>query len=103
MKAEFLILIILCCLACNVFAYDNSEYSWQNSKTYSTNSDVSKIGDNYYMYDSKTQSYTRYSRQGNDIYGSDGSHYKQSGNMINDTAPHSNSYIINNNLIQPLY
>lgn len=71
---------------------DSSTLSSSNLNHYS------KIDNNYY-----SPSGTRYTRQGNDIYGSDGSHYTQYGNTIQNTAPQSNSYQINNNLIQPLY
>lgn len=63
---------------------------------------INKMGDNYHIWDDKTQSYTNYTRQGNQIYGSDGSKYTQFGNTYQDNHT-GQTYQINNNLIEPLY
>ena len=57
--------------------------------------DVSKIGDDYYVW--KNGTYIRYEKQGNDIYGSDGSHYVKNGSLYNDVAPNGKTYYLNGN------
>ena len=68
---------------------------------YNTNSGFS-IDDTYYSWNNETQTYRSYTRSGNDIYGSDGSHYTQFGNTIQNNAT-GQTYQINGSLVSPLY
>ena len=103
MKKLFIVFSFLILISETSFAIENSEYSWQgnSNKTYDINSG-SQIGDTYYKWDNKTQSYTGYTQQDNHIYGSDGSHYYRMDNTVQDMNSGS-TYQINSNTVNQMY
>ena len=102
MKKLFLICLIFSfCHATGITYLNDSLPDNAGASVYNTNS-VSKIGDTYYKWDNKTQSYTGYRVQENKIYGSDGSSYTRFGNTIQNNST-GQTYQINNNFIQQLY
>jgi len=111
MNKLFLAAIILLFGCTSAFAdvYNYSPFNYDapkkmdNSRDYYSTSNIQRNGNTYYQWNDSTQSYKSYNIKGNDIYGSDGSHYKIQGNQIQGQTNGSNSYQINGNLIQPLY
>ena len=82
MKKMFYTALILSFFASGVsFGIELSDNN--NSQPYNINSG-SQIGNTYYTQDDKSGSFKSYTRQGNDIYGSDGSHYYKMDNTIMD-------------------
>ncbi len=102
-KFFVLSLILLFGSTCVHAAYFNDDIpanagaygSHSSGSTYNYNSGAI-IGNTYYA-----PSGVSYQRQGNQIYGSDGSSYTQFDGMMQNNAT-GQSYQINNNLIQPL-
>lgn len=108
-KFVLLSLILIFSAAASDAAYYNDDipanagsFTSYNSGSYNI-STGSQVGSTYYGWNNKTQSYTGYTRQGNDIYGSDGTHYTQFDNVIQNNAPQGQSFQVRNNLVQPLY
>lgn len=101
---KLLIILLFLMFECGIsYALDNSEYSWQSNsnKTYDINSG-SQIGNTYYSWDNKTQTYNSYTQQNNHIYGSDGSHYYRMDNTVQDMNSGS-TYQINGNTVNQMY
>ncbi len=93
---RFVIAFLFLIFGCGISYADYNSYN-----QYDINSD-SQIGDTYYKWNNNTQSYTGYTQQDNQIYGSDGSSYTRFGNTVQDNNT-GNTYQINNNIIEPLY
>lgn len=100
MKKMFLLsVILLFCGAASDAAYYNADIP---PNAGSLDGNFTHMGDNNYrMWDNKTQTYINYTVEGHDIYGSDGSRYKRSGDIIHDVAPAGKSYYIKGNWIEP--
>lgn len=89
---KVLVLLLFLCVGSLSYA---SDYYYNNSQMYS------KTGESWFNHDYHNP--VTYRVEGNDIYGSDGSHYKRSGRqVIHDTAPQSSSYYINGRDIQKM-
>lgn len=94
---KFLIVFTILLFGCGMSYADY----YSSSNQYDINSG-SQIGNTYYSWDNKTQSYTGYTQQDNHIYGSDGSSYTRYGNTVQDNSS-GRTYQINNNFVSPLY
>ena len=94
---SILVIFLLIVFRCGISYADYNSYNNQ----YDINSG-SQIGNTYYKWDNNTQSYTGYTQQDNQIYGSDGSSYTRFNNTVQDNNT-GNTYQINNNYVEPLY
>lgn len=97
MKKLFLLTIIFASVAYAA----NADYYYQNSGSLNNPSynTYSNIGNTYY---SGNQNKPSYQVSGNNIYGSDGSHYSKMGNTIQNTST-GETYQINGNMINKIH
>lgn len=99
MRIKFLILILILNVGC-AYCLQSDLYGNYDDEASSASKYGTWIGDTYY--NNNYSHPVSYTKQDNQIYGSNGKSYTQFGNTIQDNSS-GKTYQINNNLIQPLY